>query len=139
MQLCMLRKCKRINKADRNVEIEIKAGEVLQLDLQDLGIPAGLLGELVVGKDVGAFLRVIEMLEPDARHGLVTEQLGSFDAAVAGDDAAVLVDQHGVVEPERLDARRDLSDLLRTVRPGIAVIRLQTAGRQVCNFELRHQ
>ena len=53
-----------LEAGDRDVEIKIEPGQVLQLDLEDLRIPAGLLGELVVGEDVGALLCVREMLEP---------------------------------------------------------------------------
>jgi hypothetical protein len=35
----------------------------LQLDRQDLAVPARFLRELVVGQDVGALLRIGEMLD----------------------------------------------------------------------------
>lgn len=96
---------------DCDVEIEIEAGQMLQLDLQNLRIPPGFLGELVVGQDVGSLLCVVEMIEAHARHGLEPKRFGRFDAAMAGDDATILVDQDRVVESERLDARSDLRDL----------------------------
>jgi hypothetical protein len=39
-----------------HIKIEIDAGQVLQLDGEDVPIPPRLLGELVVGEDVGALL-----------------------------------------------------------------------------------
>lgn len=111
---------------------------MLQLDLQDLGIPARLLGEPVVGEDVGALLRVVEVVEAHARHGHKPEFPGRRDAAVAGDDAAVLVDEHGVVEPERCDARRDLGDLPVAMRAGVAVVGLEAAHGQRRDGELVH-
>ena len=68
------------------------------------------------------------MLEPNSRNGLKAELLGSLDAAVTGDDATGLVDQHGVVEAERPDARRYLGDLLRAMRPRIATVGFELAG-----------
>ena len=91
-----------LEAGDRDVEVEIELDQVLQLDRQDLAIPAGLLGELVVGEDVGALLRLAHVLEPDDRNGLMPERLGRGDAAMSGDDDAVLVDQDRVVEAERL-------------------------------------
>ena len=76
---------------------------MLQLDGEDLAIPAGLLGELVVGEDVGALLRLGQMLEPDARHGLEAELLRGFDAAVAGDDAVPALSMRtGLLKPNAL-------------------------------------
>lgn len=49
------------------------------------------------------------------------------------------VDQHWVVEFECLDAGRNLSDLLRAVRPGIPVVGLETAHGQVRDSELGHE
>ena len=48
---------------------------MLQLDSQDLAIPAGLLGELVVGEDVGPLLRLREVRESQAGHGIESERL----------------------------------------------------------------
>jgi hypothetical protein len=41
---------------DRQVEFAIELRQVLKLDRQQVSIPAGILGQLVVGHDVGAFL-----------------------------------------------------------------------------------
>lgn len=50
-----------LEAGDRDIEIEIEAGQVLQLDLQDLGVPADRLGELVVSQDLGALLHITEV------------------------------------------------------------------------------
>ena len=89
---------------------------------------AGLLGKLVVGKNVSALLRFREMLEPDCRHSRKAEQFRRFDATVAGDDAVVLVNQDRIVEPERLDAGGDLGDLLRAVGARVARVGVSAPG-----------
>ena len=38
-------------------EVEAELGQVAELERQQLAVPAGLLGEAVVGEDVGALLR----------------------------------------------------------------------------------
>ena len=99
----------------RDIEVEIELDQVLQLDGQDLRIPARFLGQSIVGKDVGTFFSFAEMFEPNDWHGLKTKKLGSLDATVAGDDDVVLVDQDRIVKAEGTDAGRNLCDLLRAV------------------------
>jgi hypothetical protein len=74
----------------------------------------------VVGEDVGPLLRLGEVLEPDRRHGVEAKHFGRLDPAMAGDDAAVLVDQDRIVEAERGDVCRDLGDLLCAMGAGVA-------------------
>ncbi len=123
---------------DRNVEVKIERRQMLQLDSEDLAIPAGLLGEFVVGKDVSALLSVAKMLKTQARHGIKPELLRGFDAAVAGDNGSGLVDEYRVIEAEGLNARCNLGNLLRTVCSRIAVIRAKFAWRAMFDFEYSH-
>jgi len=51
-----------------------------------------------------------------------------------GDDPIVSIDQDRVGESELLDAGCDLADLRRVVRPAVARVWNQIAGRQVFNL-----
>ena len=65
------------------------------------------------------------MREADGWHLGHAEQLCCLDAAVAGDDDVVLVDEDGVVEAERRDAVGDLADLPARMRARVARVGLQ--------------
>jgi hypothetical protein len=95
---------------DRQVEFAIELRQVLKLDRQQVSIPAGILSQLVVGHDVGAFLRL--------RHGRQakrgTRSMPSRRAASmrqCRDDAAIAVDQDRFDETKRADTVRDLANL----------------------------
>ena len=51
-----------------STEIDAEVRQLACLQRQHLAVPAGPLGELVVGKDVGALLRLAEMAKLDHRH-----------------------------------------------------------------------
>jgi hypothetical protein len=68
------------------VEVEVHLGQALQLDREQVLVPAGKLGEPVVGDHVGADLGLGEVLELEGRDRLHPELLCGADAAVAGDD-----------------------------------------------------
>ena len=53
---------------------------------QQAAIPAGFLGQTVVGNDIGAFLGIAEVREPYSRDAGKAKQFGGFDATVAGQD-----------------------------------------------------
>ena len=61
-------------------------------------------------------------------------QLRRFDAAVAGDDEAALVDEDRIVEAERLNALGDLADLPTRMCARVARVRLE--GRDGPDDEL---
>ena len=82
------------------LDVELEIDQALQLDRQDLAVPAGLLGQPVVGKDVGPLLGLGEVRKPDGRNGGKPEQLGRLDPPVPGNDLAGVVDQHRVGEAE---------------------------------------
>jgi hypothetical protein len=103
------------------VKAEIELGQVLELESKEVSVPAGVLGELVVGDYVGADLRLGEMLEPKRRNGRHSEELRRAYAPVARDHGIAAVDEDGIGEPERLDRGRDLADLLFGMRSGISL------------------
>ena len=74
--------------------------ERLQLDGEDLAVPAGVQRQLVVGDHVGPALRGVEVGQAQRRHLLQPQQLGGLDPAVAGDDLVLVADQHRVGEAE---------------------------------------
>jgi hypothetical protein len=53
-----------------------------------------------------------------------------------GDDLKVCIDQHRDVEPERLDAAGDLSNLLRTVAAGVLRVESQFREGAMDNLKL---
>ncbi len=75
-----------LEAGDGEVELGRELEQRLELDGQDLFIPARLLGEPVVGDHVGALLGLAHVREADGRHLAHAEQLCGLDAAVAGDD-----------------------------------------------------
>ena len=66
------------------------------------------------------------MLERDGGNFSVAEQLAGQYTAVAADHFAVGVDQYRHIEPERVDAARDLTDLPRTMRARVLGIELSS-------------
>ena len=102
------------------LDIELKVDEPLQLDRQNLPVPAGVERQLVVSDDVSAPLSVREMRQFDCRHGLPAQRAGGLHPAMAGNDLAVLGDQHRVGESKPADRRRYLLELLLRMGPRIA-------------------
>ena len=79
-----------LKAGDGEVELGRELEQRLKLDGQDLCIPAGLLGEPIVGDDVGPLLCLAHVREADRRHLGHAEQLRCLDTAVAGDDESRL-------------------------------------------------
>ena len=75
-----------LKTGDGEVELRRELEQRLELDGQDLFIPARLLSEPVVGDHVGALLGLAHVREADGRHLGHAEQLCCLDTAVAGDD-----------------------------------------------------
>ena len=86
------------------LDVELEIDEGLQLDREDIAVPAGVQRELVVGDHVGPALRRAQVGQPERRHALQAEQLGGLDPAVTGDDLVLIADQDRVGEAEALDA-----------------------------------
>lgn len=102
------------------VEVEIGLRKGAKLDRQNLTIPARLLGQPVVCDHVGPLLILRHVIEPQAGNLSEPELPGCSHPAMTGKDAAPLVDQHGIGEPETLDAGSDLPDLFQGMGPRIA-------------------
>jgi hypothetical protein len=124
-----------LEAGDLNVELEVEARQVLELDRQDFPIPPGIEGELVVGDDVSPFLRLAEMLDPNGRHHLQAQSARRFDAAVAGDDHVRLIDEDRVGEAEFANRGRDLMNLLLRVNSRVARKGLQQVDRALLDAE----
>jgi hypothetical protein len=90
--------------------------EVLLLQGRKLGpkqrlIPPRVQRELVVGEDVGALLRIREVIQDDHRHFCELKLPRGEKATMAGQDARLGVHQDRVVETESSDAGGDLGNL----------------------------
>lgn len=114
-----------LETSHRDVKIGVDGSQVLQLDGQDVAVPASLFGQLVVGEDVGALLGIGQLLEPDHRNCFEAELLGGGNATMSSDDGVGLVDENRIIEPKGLNARCDLGDLLRAVDARIGAVRCQ--------------
>jgi hypothetical protein len=111
------------------VNLEIEVDERLQLDGQDLAVPASLLGEPVVGQHVGAFLGVREVRQPQGLDLIQPKELCGLDPTMAGNDLAGIVDKDRVSEAEALDAVSNLPDLLFRMGAGVGLVGGESAER----------
>ena len=118
------------------VELWRQVEQGFELDRQNLSVPAGVLGEPIVGHHVGALLFLAHVREAYRRHLGQAEQLRCFDAAVAGDDETILVNEDGIVEAECGDTVGDLTDLPVRVGPRIARVGPQLGQRTDDNLEV---
>ena len=117
-------------------ERQVEAGGVerLQLGRQQLVVPAGQLGQPVVGDAVGAHLLRRQVRQADHRHRIEPEMPRRQQPAVAGDDL-VVVRHHHRRRPAVLDQRGgDPGDLIVRVRPRVAGIRLQPRDRPLLDL-----
>ena len=105
---------------DADVEADVGLHQLLQLERQQLFVPAGVEGELVVGQHIGPLLGRRHVVDPQARHGRHPKFSRGLDPAVAGEDAIVSIDQDRIGEAEAADAVGDLSDLLARMDAGVA-------------------
>ena len=78
-----------------------------------------------------------EMTEPQHRHGGQPELLRGHDAAVAGDQHALGVDQHRVHEAELGDGGGDLRHLRRGMGARVLGIGHEGCDRQAAHHEIR--
>jgi hypothetical protein len=101
-------------------DVEIDVDEALQLDRQQLPVPACTGSKLIVSQQVSAPLSRVQMSQAHRRDVLQAEQLCGLDPAVAGNDPAVLTDQNRIGEAEMSDTVGDLTDLLLGMDSGVA-------------------
>ena len=105
---------------DADVEVEILHHQRTKLGRQQILVPAGVQGQLVVGQNIGALLCFSHVVDPKAGNLGKTQQLRRFDPAVSGKDRPPVIDQHRVGEPECLDAPGNLAHLLLRMGARIA-------------------
>ena len=108
-------------------EVGAELRQLPELQGEQLAVPAGLLGEPVVGQDVGPLLRLAEVAELDHRHRGEAELACRQHPAVAGDDAVRAVDQHRVGEAVLADRAGDQRHLRLAVGAGVAGVGDQRA------------
>ena len=120
-----------------NGDIEVRLDrQFLQLERQELAIPAGEFGQPVVGNHIRPDLRGRQVAGARRRNVTHAEQLCGLDPAVAvGDDAARAVDQDRIDKAEFLDTGGNLFDLLRRMGARIAAAAPQLSGVSIGYFE----
>jgi hypothetical protein len=109
--------------------LELEGHQRLELDRQDLTVPVRLLGQAIVGQDIGALLDLAEVGQPHGWHLLDAEQLCGSHPPVTSNDLPFIVDQDGIAETKFLNALGDLADLLSGVGPRIARVRPERFDR----------
>ena len=119
-------------EADRlDIEVEFDARELLQLLGQQPVIPGSDLRQPIVGDHEGPLLRLGEMLKANGRDLAPSQTACRLQAPVARNHFAIGADEDRDVEPERLDAVGDLTDLLWAMLARVAGIRLQALNRHI--------
>jgi hypothetical protein len=105
-----------------------------ELQAEELAVPTRVQGELVVGDDIGALLRIRPATRNHYRDLGIAKLPGSKDRCVASYNSARLVSEHRVRPSPLLHARRNLRYLSLGVRPGILRIRNQPVDRPPLNL-----
>ena len=113
------------------VAIDAHGDEIGDLGRQHHVVPAGIERELVVGQHIGPLLRLAQAAKLDHRNLVRLQLAGGKDAAVAGDDAVVAVDQDRVGPAELADRGGDLRHLGIGMGAGVAGIGDQIDERAV--------
>jgi hypothetical protein len=81
------------------MESDLPQTEHLQLDLEDLPVPASQLGQPIVGDHIRPALRIGQMVQPNAGDAFKTKALGGLDAAVAGNARLSESTRTGLLKP----------------------------------------
>ena len=113
----------------KQVEIEFVVAQRRELRPQHRLVPAGVLGDPVVGNDKRPSLRLAQMIEHDHRHLSEAQALRREHAAMAGDDHVIGADQHRIDEAEFGDRGGDLRNLILRMRSRVADIGNQPLDR----------
>lgn len=92
-------------------QIEIERGELAELFLEQIEIPPGIEGDLVVGQAQGSLLRLAQANQLDRRHLGQADRFGRPEPSVAGDNVAFRINQDRIGEPESPDRGDDLFHL----------------------------
>ena len=109
-------------------KVDPELGKVGKFKCQQVSIPTSVLGKLVVGQNIGPFLRGIEMRQRDDRNMGQSKLLRCQNTAMPGNDAILAINQYRVVEAKLPDGPGDPRDLRLRVRAGIPCV-----GDQGCN------
>ena len=120
----------------RERQVEAKVLEFAELQREQFRIPAGVQRQLVVGDDVGAFLRCAQSRQFDDRHLGDAEFPRSHEPPMTGYDAVVAIDEDGGGPTELADGGGDLRDLGIGMGAGIAGVWDQRRGRTVVNHKV---
>src|SRR5215470_1820176 len=93
------------------IDLEIQRNQLLQLDGENLAVPAGLFGQAIVCEYIGPALVFAEMRQPNHRHARQAQELGGLEPTMARDDLIVITHQDRISESKALHRSRDLLDL----------------------------
>jgi hypothetical protein len=113
------------------LRIEVAVQQEMELELQQVLVPAGELGKPVVGNHIGPLLGLRHRRERDRRNRPPAEQPCCLDAAMAGNDPTLIIDKNRIHPAELLQALRNLPDLLLRMRAGVVF-----PGRERCQRPL---
>ena len=127
-----------LEPGERQVVVELERREILELQGQQVTVPAGILGKLVVGDHIGANVGFAHVAQANGRDQFHPDQLRRRDPAVAGDDAVVFVHEHRIDEPEMPYGARDLRDLFLGMRARVRRPKHQRRCRLIFDFEVGH-
>ena len=121
--------------------VKTREGQVKSLRLQrfdfhaqKLLVPSGVHCHSIVGEDVRFFLRFCQMVGKDARNLCDAFFLRRKNTTVAGDNAKVTVDDHGIDEAELSQRGAQLIYLFRGVGTRVIDIRHQLCNRNELHF-----
>ena len=119
----------------REVQVEIKAFEILQFHYEQSFIPPGIQCEFVVGNDVGPFLSFGKVGKPNTRGFGDAKPIARQDAAVAGYNSTVAVNQNRIGPAEFAHAGDYLIDLFFRMSAGVSGIRDEGFDWEIFNSE----
>src|SRR6202158_228700 len=124
---------------DANVEpfLDQKFGQWCTPDRQLFPVPAGALGDAVVGQHKGSLFCLAQPLNNDGRNRRHAERSGSFQSAVPRDENVIFIHEYGCRKPKLADAGGNLSNLLLRMGTGVFGVRPDLLNRQVC-VPVRH-
>ena len=108
---------------DGEIKIDVHHGQVGQFKFEDLEIPAGVEGDLVVGQAQGTLLRIREAMKDDGRDFGHPDGFRCEQPSVTRYDRPIDVNQDRIGESELADRSHDLIDLTLGMSAGVPRIR----------------
>ena len=122
-----------IRKTD-DIKVESQFLDFGQLEFEQIFIPTGVLGDLVVGDHQSLALRFSKMAQHDYRHLFQPQLLRGHQAAVSGNDDIVIANQDRIDETELGNRTGDLRHL-----PIIVGARITRIGDQPLERPVLHR